>query len=197
MAKDSSTETYAALQLFVDNWRWQGVPFYLRTGKRLTASVSEACIQFRAVPHRSFPVSAGSNLEPNHLTIRILPDEGIVLQFEAKYPGHRLLLKPAYLRFSYQDSFKATSREAYETLLRDVMLADQTLFMREDEVEAAWTVVMPILDQWAQAPPVDFPNYAAGSWGPTTGDQLLAKDGRRWLCTRLPAQCVASRETEP
>lgn len=171
---------FAALRLFVDNWRWQDVPFYLRTGKRMAERVSEAVIQFRAVPHRAYPASADRTMEPNRLVIRILPDESIVLRFQAKYPGQAVRLEPVSMRFAYEDSFDAVARDPYETLLRDVMDADATLFMRGDQVEAAWEAVMPVLDAWAAAPD-DFPDYPAGSWGPVASELLLARDGRQWL----------------
>jgi glucose-6-phosphate 1-dehydrogenase len=180
VAGDSATETYAAVKLHVDNWRWQDVPFYLRTGKRLPSRVSEVFVQFQPVPHRSFPPSAYGNWMPNRLSIRIQPEELILLRFQAKQPGPTLHLRPVQMRFSYQESFHAPTPEAYETLLLDVIRADATLFMRDDQVEAAWSVVQPILDEWNAHPPLDFPNYAAGSWGPEEADELLARDGRHW-----------------
>ncbi len=180
VAANSSAETFAALKLFVDNWRWQDVPFYLRTGKRLQERVSEVIIQFRPVPHQSFPNSATSTWQPNHLAIHIQPQEGIVLGFQAKHPGASLHLSPVNMDFSYQETFKARSPEAYETLLADVMIGDATLFMRSDQVENSWSVIMPVLDHWASSTPFEFPNYASGSWGPQGADELLARDGRRW-----------------
>jgi glucose-6-phosphate 1-dehydrogenase len=177
---DSPTETYAALKLHVDNWRWQDVPFYLRTGKRLPARVSEVFVQFQPVPHRSFPASA-TNWGPNRMVIRIQPEEDIQLRFQAKQPGPTLHLRPVLMRFSYKESFQAPTPEAYETLLLDVIRADATLFMRADQVEAAWTVVQPILENWSEQTPHDFPNYAASSWGPEEADEMLARDGRHWL----------------
>jgi glucose-6-phosphate 1-dehydrogenase len=181
---DSSTETYAALKLHVDNWRWQDVPFYLRTGKRLPARVSEVFIQFQPVPHRSFPVSS-ANWMPNRLAIRIQPEEDIQMRFQAKQPGPALHLRPVHMRFSYKESFRAPTPEAYETLLLDVIRADATLFMRADQVESAWTVVQPILEDWGGQTPLDFPNYAAGTWGPEEADALLARDSRHWLAPDL------------
>jgi glucose-6-phosphate 1-dehydrogenase len=181
VAGDSTTETYAAVKLHVDNWRWQDVPFYLRTGKRLPSRVSEVFMQFQPVPHRSFPASAASNWMPNRLSIRIQPEEVILLRFQAKQPGPTLHLKPVQMRFSYKESFRVPTPEAYETLLLDVIRADATLFMRADQVEAAWAVVNPILEGWSANEPEDFPNYAAGSWGPERADELLAADGRHWL----------------
>ena len=176
----STTETYAALKLFVDNWRWQGVPFYLRTGKRLPRQFSEVVIQFRTVPHQSFPPEASRDWHPSHLALSIQPQEGIVLAFQAKVPGAKLLLRPVEMRFDYQDSFAAPSPDAYETLLGDVMNNDQTLFMRADQVEAAWQLLMPVLDVWAASSPRSFPDYAAGSWGPKAADELLAGQGHAW-----------------
>ena len=177
----SNTETFAALKLFVDNWRWQDVPFYLRTGKRMTADVSEISIRFRDVPHRAFPASAGLNAQPSRLVIQMNPEQGIVLKFMAKEPGSQLRLRPVDMRFSYKEAFQVETPAAYETLLWDVMSGDATLFMRADQVEAAWKLVMPILDVWRENPAADFPNYAAGSWGPEAADLLVARDGRSWL----------------
>jgi glucose-6-phosphate 1-dehydrogenase len=182
----SGTETFAALKLFVDNWRWQDVPFYLRTGKRMTADVSEISIRFRDVPHRAFPASAGLNAQPTRLVIQLNPEQGIVLKFMAKEPGSALRLRPVDMRFSYKEAFQVETPAAYETLLWDVMVGDATLFMRADQVEAAWKLVMPILDVWAENPAVDFPNYPAGTWGPESADLLVAGDGHSWLTPTLP-----------
>ena len=181
VAGDSPTETYAALKLHVDNWRWQDVPFYLRTGKRLPARISEIFVQFQPVPHRSFPAHAYANWMPNRMTIRIQPEEAIQLRFQAKQPGPTLHLRPVQMRFSYKESFQSQPPEAYETLLLDVIRSDATLFMRGDKVETAWAVVQPILEDWSNHPPLDFPNYTAGSWGPEEADELLARDGRHWF----------------
>lgn len=181
VAPDSSIETFAAVKLLVDNWRWQDVPFYLRTGKRLPTRVSEVFIQFRPVPHQSFPSSAVVAWQPNRLLIRIQPEESILLRFQAKQPGPSMRLSPVEMRFCYQDAFKVTPPEAYETLLLDVMLGDATLFMRADQVEAAWSAITPILEAWEAAAPVDFPNYHAGACGPEEAEALIAQDGRSWL----------------
>ena len=178
---NSVTETYAALKVHVDNWRWQDVPFYLRTGKRLAGRVSEVDIQFQPVPHRSFPPHSVSTWTPNRLVIRIQPEEGIQLGFQCKLPGGGLRLEPVELRFTYKDAFQTVGPEAYETLLLDAMSADATLFMRADQVEAAWSVIQPVLEAWGEVRPTDFPNYAAGSWGPVAADALLARDGRVWF----------------
>jgi glucose-6-phosphate 1-dehydrogenase len=181
VSDDSGTETFAALKLFVDNWRWQDVPFYLRTGKRLPGKVSEVTIQFRPVPHQSFPESAAVDWQPNRLVMRIQPDEGILLRFQAKRPGLVMLLNPVNMRFSYEEAFKSEPPEAYETLLLDVMEGDSTLFKRSDQVEAAWSIVTPVLDAWTNTMPIDFPNYDAGTWGPEAAEVLIAQDGRSWF----------------
>ncbi len=177
---DSTTETFAAVKFYVDNWRWQDVPFYVRTGKRLPVRASEVFIQFRPVPHQSFPPNAIRDMQPNALVIRIQPDEGILLRFQAKQPGQKLRLRPVDMDFNYKDAFREGQPEAYETLLLDVMLADASLFMRADQVEAAWDLVMPILDSWENSPPEDFPNYDSGTWGPEAATHLMACDGRHW-----------------
>ncbi|MGA3242625.1 MAG: glucose-6-phosphate dehydrogenase [Bryobacteraceae bacterium] len=177
---DSQTETFAALRLFVDNWRWQDVPFYLRTGKRLPRQVSEIAIQFRGVPHQSFPSEAALDWQPSRLIMSIQPDEGIVLRFQAKHPGPKLVLQPVDMRFSYKESFATPSAEAYVTLLWDVINNDATLFMRADQVEAAWRLLMPVLDAWHESPPNDFPNYAGGTWGPDATQGLLVQQGHSW-----------------
>jgi glucose-6-phosphate 1-dehydrogenase len=177
----STTETFVALKLFVDNWRWQDVPFYLRTGKRLAAQVSEVCIQFRPVPHQSFPPSALGEMEPNRLLLRIQPQEGIVLRFQAKRPGSAMRLARVETRFSYKEAFNAPEPEAYETLLQDVIEGDATQFMRGDQVEAAWELVMPVLDFWLEQGDSDLPIYTAGAWGPEQAHVLIARDGRVWV----------------
>ena len=177
---DSQTETFAALRLFVDNWRWQDVPFYLRTGKRLPRQVSEIAIQFRAVPHQAFPNEATIDWQPARLVMLIQPDEGIVLRFQAKHPGPKMVLQPVDMRFSYRESFATPSAEAYVTLLSDVINNDATLFMRADQVEAAWRLLMPVLDAWNASPPSDFPNYAGGTWGPDATQGLLVHQGHSW-----------------
>ncbi len=179
VSADSRTETFAALKLNIDNWRWQGVPFYLRTGKRMPSQVSEVAIQFRAVPHQAFPPDASLGWQPSRLIMSIQPDEGIVLGFQAKYPGAKMQLRPVDMRFNYRDSFAVPSPDAYETLLWDVMKNDATLFMRADQIEAAWGLLTPVLDVWTATPPSDFPNYAAGTWGPEATQDLL-EPGHHW-----------------
>ena len=181
VADDSTTETFVALKFSVDNWRWQDVPFYLRTGKCLPVRASEICIQFRPVPHQSFPPTTIGQWLPNRLTVHIQPDEGILLRFLAKQPGPPMHLSPVNMRFSYREAFEATPPEAYETLLLDIIRGDATLFMRADQVETAWSVVMPVLERWEQVPPVDFPNYPAGSWGPEAAEVLIGQDRRSWF----------------
>ncbi|HEY3417932.1 MAG TPA: glucose-6-phosphate dehydrogenase [Armatimonadota bacterium] len=177
---NSNTETFAAIKLFLDNWRWQGVPFYLRTGKRLQEYISEVCIQFQPVPHQSFPAAAVGGWRANSLIIQIQPSEGIEIHFQAKRPGESLRLSPVSLNFNYCDAFGAVPPEAYETLLLDVMRGDMTLFKRADQVEASWEVVMPILENWENTTP-EFPNYPAGTWGPDAAQILIAQDSRSWL----------------
>ncbi len=177
----STTETFVALKLFVDNWRWQDVPFYLRTGKRLPARASEICIQFRPVPHQAFPPSAIGDMEPNRLLLCIQPCEEIVLRFQAKRPGSDMRLARVETRFSYEEAFDAPQPEAYETLLLDVIEGDPSQFLRSDQVEEAWQVVMPILEYWKEAGSSDLPIYPAGTWGPEEAQGLIARDGRVWV----------------
>jgi glucose-6-phosphate 1-dehydrogenase len=187
----SQTETFVALKLFVDNWRWQDVPFYLRTGKRLTQQVSQIAIQFRAVPHRSFPSEAALDWQPSRLVMSIQPAEGIVLHFLVKRPGPAVVLQTVEMQFNYRDYFSTLSPDAYETLLWDVMKNDATLFMRSDQIEAAWQLMMPILKRWEETPPTDFPNYAAGTWGPEAAQELLAKHGHTWSA---PTKWIGSQK---
>jgi glucose-6-phosphate 1-dehydrogenase len=176
---ESNTETYAAVKFLIDNWRWAEVPFYVRAGKRLPKRVTEIAIQFRQVPHLLFKNAAEGPLEPNTLILRIQPDEGISLKFEAKLPGQAIHIRPVNMDFQYGTSFGKKSPEAYERLLLDAMLGDSTLFARGDMVEVSWQLVMPILKAWQQTTP-QFPNYEAGTWGPKEADELIQKDGRRW-----------------
>jgi glucose-6-phosphate 1-dehydrogenase len=176
---DSQTPTYAAIRFMVDNWRWQGVPFYLRSGKRLPRRVSEIAIQFRRPPHLMFPREV-SELQPNLIAMRVQPDEGISLRFETKVPGIDLQIKPVDMDFSYREAFSGPEHSAYETLLVDCMTGDATLFARRDEVETAWAVVDPIIEAWESRAAPNFPNYAAGTWGPPEADTLLAPGQPRW-----------------
>lgn len=181
VSPSSNTETFAALKLYVDNWRWADVPFYLRSGKRLPSKVTEIVIQFKRVPHLFFQLGAEDQMEPNTLTIRIQPDEGIALRFGAKVPGPEMHLRQVQMNFSYTDSFRVEPSTAYETLLLDAMEGDPTLFNRADQVESAWTVIEPLIDIWrATGPFTPFPNYGAGTWGPASADALLTRDGRSW-----------------
>lgn len=193
VAPGSATETFAALKLFVDNWRWQDVPFYLRTGKRLPAKASQVSVSLRPVPHQSFPASAIENWQPNRVVINIHPEEGIKIRLQAKRPGPTMHLSPVDMHFRYREAFKAASPEAYETLLIDVIIGDATLFMRADQVEAAWSVITPILDVWEANPPADFPNYPAGTWGPESAEALIARDGRSWLQPTCPEESSGTR----
>lgn len=186
VAPASNAETYVALKLYVDNWRWQDVPFYMRTGKRLAANLWEISIRFRNVPHRSFPASVGLNEQPTRLVIQMQPEQGIVLKFTAKEPGSQFRLRPVDMRFSYKEAFQIPSPDAYETLLWDTMIGDATLFMRADQVEVAWQLLMPVIEAWENNPAPDFPNYAAGSWGPESAELLVARDGRSWLTPTPP-----------
>ncbi|MET0064872.1 MAG: glucose-6-phosphate dehydrogenase [Candidatus Thiodiazotropha sp.] len=178
---NSPVETFAALKLFVDNWRWQDVPFYLRTGKRLGKSISEVSIRFRPVPHQAYPYTAAEDQQPARLVLRLKPEEGIDLKLNVKVPGAHFTLTPVDMRFSYQNAFRNPVPTAYETLLYEVLAGDQTLFMRADQIEAAWSLLQPVLDVWATYPAVDFPNYPAGSWGPESAEGLISRDGRSWL----------------
>ncbi len=176
----SNKETFAAVKFYLDNWRWQGVPFYLRTGKRMNETNSVITIQFRPVPHQSFPPEATGNWEPNRLILNIQPHMGIRLRFQAKRPGLEMLLSPVEMQFNYNDTYSSGAPEAYETLLLDIMQGDSTLFMRGDQVEAAWEILMPIIKSW-EANPASFPNYAAGMQGPEDAEALIAKDGHNWI----------------
>ncbi|HEY6214149.1 MAG TPA: glucose-6-phosphate dehydrogenase [Vicinamibacterales bacterium] len=176
----SRVETYVALQLFLDNWRWAGVPFFLRTGKRLPKRASEISIHLKEVPPILFNADPANRLDPNVLSIRIQPDEGFALAISSKIPGPRVRIYPVRMEFQYGSTFGGSSPEAYERLLLDVMAGDQTLFMRRDAVEAAWRWVMPILDHWAASSTGRIPTYAAGEWGPPEADRLIQATGRSW-----------------
>jgi glucose-6-phosphate 1-dehydrogenase len=177
---DSKTETFVAMKLLIDNWRWADVPFYLRTGKRLAAQNTHIVIQFRRAPFVLFRDTPVENLMPNQLVLHIQPEEGISLQFAAKVPGPIMRLGAVDMNFEYADYFGTQPSTGYERLLHDCMIGDATLFQRADMVEAGWCVVSPALDVWKALPPRNFPNYAAGTWGPKDADELLERDGRRW-----------------
>ncbi|HET7055008.1 MAG TPA: glucose-6-phosphate dehydrogenase [Thermomicrobiales bacterium] len=178
---DSRTETFVALKLEIDNWRWNGVPFYLRTGKRMPRRVTEIAIQFKSVPHLMFKLTEGQTLPPNVLTMRIQPDEGISLRVAAKVPGAGTKLQPVQMDFDYGASFGQAGPDAYVRLLLDAMLGDPTLFARDDEIDTAWSLMQPILDVWADQPvTMQIPSYEAGTWGPVEAELLLANDRRTW-----------------
>lgn len=178
----SQTETYAALRLEIENWRWAGVPFYIRAGKRLAKRVTEITIQFKQPPLLLFKGKDGTkaNVEPNIISMRIQPDEGIALRFGAKVPGQGMNICPVNMDFSYAEAFGKSSANGYERLLLDAMVGDATLFAHRDGVEATWALMTPILQAWAKDPVKDFPNYPAGTWGPPAADALLKSDGRKW-----------------
>ena len=180
--KASQTDTYSAVTFFVDNWRWANVPFYIRSGKRMPKRVTDIAIHYNAAPHSPFTAASedGSPISrPNLLIIRIQPEEGISLRFLSKHPGGGMQLRPVSMDFNYGTSFGTRSPAAYETLLVDAMVGDPTLYTRQDMVEASWAAVQPILD-WRSSNPSNFPNYAAGSWGPTAADEMLARRGHTW-----------------
>jgi glucose-6-phosphate 1-dehydrogenase len=187
VAKDSQTPTYAAMRLYIDNWRWQGVPFYLRSGKRMAKRVAEIVVHFHAPPHLMFGgAGAGRDLEANVLVMRVQPNEGVALNFEVKVPGAAVALTedvevaPVDMDFSYSEAFGETSAPAYETLLLDVMIGEMTLFTRSDEVEAAWKLIDPLLKYWEENPADPMPVYPAGSWGPKEADELIGCEGHGW-----------------
>jgi len=180
VAKASNIETFVAMKLFIDNWRWADVPFYLRTGKRMPVRNTHIVIQFRRAPFVLFRDTQVEHLMPNQLVLHIQPEEGISLQFAAKVPGPVMRLGTVDMNFEYQEYFGKQPSTGYERLLHDCMIGDQTLFQRADMVEAGWCVVNPVLDLWKALPPRNFPNYASGTWGPKEADELLERDGRRW-----------------
>ncbi len=180
VAADSAVETFVALKLNIDNWRWAGVPFYLRTGKRLQRRSTEIAIRFHQAPYSLFRGTQVERMHPNWMIIRIQPDEGIALEFAAKHPGPIVTLSTVSMDFAYRTYFKISCNTGYETLLYDCMIGDATLFKRADTIEAGWRAVQPVLDAWAGAAPSDFPNYAAGSSGPAAADELVMRDGRAW-----------------
>ncbi len=186
VAPDSTTESYVAIKTFIDNWRWAGVPFYLRTGKAMAVRITEIGIHFKPVPHVLFNAPPFGPMRPNVLALRIQPNEGISLRFQVKAPGQGVPIRTHKLDFGYADSFGAAPPEAYERLLLDAALGDATLFTRSDEVEAAWAFLQPILDGCAEQAVARLPSYPAGSWGPAEANALLEADGRRWMLMRRP-----------
>jgi glucose-6-phosphate 1-dehydrogenase len=179
VAPESKTETYAAARLHIDNWRWEGVPVYLRSGKALWKRGTEIVVEFKKAPEVIFRGTPVVHLGPNRLVFHIQPYQGIEIQFQAKVPGPRLMLQPVHMKFNYGEAFKANRYTGYEVMIYSCSHGDATLFSRGDLVEAAWRVAQPILDRWA-ATPVDFPNYIRSTWGPKAAAELLAKDGKRW-----------------
>jgi glucose-6-phosphate 1-dehydrogenase len=180
VAPDSNAETFAALKLNIDNWRWAGVPFYIRTGKHLNVRRTEISIRFRQAPYSIFRGTDVERMHPNWMILRIQPDEGIGLEFAAKRPGPVVTLGTVSMDFAYRSYFKMAPNTGYETLLYDCMIGDATLFQRDDNIEAGWQAVEPILEAWGNNPPKDFPNYSAGTTGPDAADELLARDGHTW-----------------
>jgi glucose-6-phosphate 1-dehydrogenase len=177
----SMTDTFAAVTFFIENWRWAGVPFYVRTGKKLPKRATEIAIQYNTAPHALFTPD-GTTMRPNLLILRIQPEEGISLRFLSKLPGSGMRLRPVSMDFNYGSSFGERSPSAYETLLVDAMTGDATLYTRQDMVEASWRAVQPILDDWS-ARKFDFPNYEPGTWGPAAADEMLARQGHVWRNT--------------
>jgi len=179
--KETATETYAAVEFRVSNWRWAGVPFYLRTGKRLGRNLTEIVVHFKPTPQALFARTPREEIDPNIVALRIQPNEGITVTFGAKRPGFEMRTSTVHMDFCYQRAFGIESPAAYEMLLLDVMQGDATLFIRADEAEAQWRLITPIIEAWAEQPPPEFPSYAAGSDGPAAADELLARNGHRWL----------------
>jgi glucose-6-phosphate 1-dehydrogenase len=179
VAPDSRTETFVAAKLLIDNWRWRGVPFYLRAGKRLARRLSRIAVVFKNVPHSIFAPIAAAELSPNVLVFKVQPEEGVALTIEAKGPGPRMCLNSLTMSFSYRDALETQLPNAYERLLLDCMLGDQSLFLREDSVEAAWALVTPVLEAWEEDTS-PLPVYPAGTWGPAEADALIQRDGRQW-----------------
>jgi glucose-6-phosphate 1-dehydrogenase len=180
VVSDSVAETFIACKLKIDNWRWAGVPFYLRTGKYMKRRWTEIAIRFHQAPYALFRGTNVKQMNPNWLILRLQPDEGIALEFAAKHPGPRVKLSSVSMDFAYKTFFKMAPNTGYETLIYDCMIGDATLFQRADNVEAGWQAIQPILDAWASTRPKDFPNYVAGGTGPAAADELLARDGRAW-----------------
>ena len=179
VAPESQTDTYAAMQVFIDTWRWEGVPFYVRTGKRMSKKLTEVVITFKRTPHCLFADTARA-LKPNQIVINVQPDEGIRLRFEGKVPGSSMKIKDVIMDFDYVQQFQTKPPEAYATLILDAMEGDQTLYKHREEIEHCWRIVQPVLDDWSEQSQDNLPNYAAGTWGPSTSDIMLAREGRQW-----------------
>jgi glucose-6-phosphate 1-dehydrogenase len=192
---DSPVETFAAVKFYVDNWRWKDVPFYVRTGKALHSKTTLITVQFKPAPQYAFPPEAGDTWRANRLTISIQPQMDIRLRFQTKQPGPRMTLQPVDMVFSYDEQYGGDDQqpEAYETLLQDIIEGNPTLFMRADQVEAAWKIIEPILEVWQTRAPVDFPNYAPGSWGPEDAQALIAKDGHHWVSLSEPSKGITAK----
>jgi glucose-6-phosphate 1-dehydrogenase len=180
VSADSLTETFAAHKIYIDNWRWKGVRFYLRSGKRMPKRTAEIAIEFKQVPHLLFSPIISDEIHPNILVFRIQPDEGIRITFQAKHPGPKLCVDTVTMNFNYQGTFNVASPEAYERLLLDCLIGDQMLFSRADWVELSWSLLTPVLEHWKEHDDRGIPRYAAGSWGPREADELIRKDGRIW-----------------
>jgi glucose-6-phosphate 1-dehydrogenase len=194
---DSNVETYVALKLFIDNWRWSGVPFYLRTGKALPLSASEVRVQFRPAPHILFAAQCGNKLDANALTLRLQPEESIYLRFNGKVPGTSIQVRPVRMNFSYDTEFGAYTPEAYERLLLDVIAGDATLFIRRDEVESAWKIVDSVRKGWGERPLTNREFYSAGTWGPVAADDLLAQSNHAWRNPTLPNESSGVQPAVP
>jgi len=192
---NSSVETFAAVKFYIDNWRWQDVPFYVRTGKRMNQKASNITVQFNAAPNYAFPPEAAETWRSNRLTISIQPEMEVRLRFQAKRAGQSMTLNPVDMIFNPKDD--EHEPEAYETLLLDVMEGNPTLFMRADQVEAAWKIVMPILETWESRPPASFPNYSPDSWGPEDAEALIARDGHNWITMPPPAAAGGLPQAKP
>ena len=188
VSRDSRTETFVALKAFVDNWRWAGVPFYLRTGKRMPVRLTDISIHFKSVPYVLFDMGEETPLVPNVLAIRIQPNEGISLQFQVKVPGPAMEIRPFQMDFGYAAAFGKEPPDAYERLLLDAALGDSTLFIRDDEVEAAWSFLSPIVESCEKEKLAELPAYPAGTWGPKAADDFIEADGRRWELMKRPLQ---------
>ncbi|MGB5180377.1 MAG: glucose-6-phosphate dehydrogenase, partial [Gammaproteobacteria bacterium] len=182
VAPNSATETFVAMKVMIDSWRWAGVPFYLRTGKRMPGRYTEIVVQFKEAPNMMFrdALLRGEQVPPNTLVLRIQPNEGIGMSFNAKVPSPIPQISPVEMDFNYSDYFGDGPTTGYETLLYECMNGDPTLFKRADIIESSWELVEPILDVWSALPPRNFPNYTAGSWGPREAEDLIARDGRAW-----------------
>jgi len=178
--KDSKTETFVAARLFINNWRWNGVPFYLRAGKRLRRRVSEIAVTFKNIPHSIFKPLMPEDIHQNTLVLNVQPEEGFALSIQAKKPGGKLCMGDLPMHFSYRDFFQGEPPDAYERLLLDCMLGDSTLFIRNDTIDISWTLLTPILERWAEDPSIPLASYPCGSWGPLEADAMIGKDGRKW-----------------